>query len=108
MNRFNLTLLTAAGLAVMTLPLVALADEKPPQVEVSYADLDLTHRAGTDELYRRINAAASAVCSSSQDQSLAHIGLHKRCVEKAVSSAVAQVEELASAEMRQPKLSRAH
>jgi UrcA family protein len=104
MNRFNPTLLTTAALALMTLPLVALADEKPPQVAVSYADLDLTHRAGTDELYRRISAAASAVCSSSKDQSLAHIALHKHCVQKAVSSTVAQVEELASAEMREPKL----
>ena len=96
MNRFNLTLLTTAALAAMTLPLVALADETPPQVEVSYADLDLTHRAGTDALYRRIDAAAQTVCSSLQGQSLARISLHKRCLQQAVSSAVAQVEELAT------------
>lgn len=102
MSRFNRTLLTTAALAVMTLPLVALADEKPPQVAVSYADLDLTHRAGTDVLYRRINAAATLVCSSFQEQALASIGRHKRCVKEAVSSAVAQVKELTATEVRQP------
>jgi UrcA family protein len=54
---------------------------------VSYADLDLTHPAGAQELYHRIRYAARDVCETSNYR----LGPDRRCIEQAIARAVAEV-----------------
>jgi UrcA family protein len=57
---------------------------------VRYADLNLNNPAGVQTLYRRISAAARAVCGRNEALSIVR---HKanECTEKAIDDAVTQV-----------------
>jgi UrcA family protein len=67
-------------------------DNEVPRVVVNYADLDLTRAAGDHVLYQRIRGAAQSVCRAFDDRNLAHITLHRKCVESAVGRAVANID----------------
>lgn len=69
------------------------ASESPPQVVVSFADLDLTRIQGVAALYTRINAAAHQVCASLDERSLERAQLFASCVAGALSAAVAEVDQ---------------
>ena len=69
----------------------------PPQVAVSFADLDLSHSAGVARLYGRLKGAAEAVCDAYTDGGsggpLPLQRSYKLCWQAALAAAVAKVNE---------------
>jgi UrcA family protein len=63
----------------------------PPQRTVSYADLDLSHKAGAETLLARITAAAHDVCKPQLSRVLATGPDYQRCVNEAIGRAIADV-----------------
>lgn len=60
---------------------------------VSYADLNLDSDRGAKVLYARIRSAAGNVCSSLEGRDLTEKKLWQDCFDKAVGSAVGQVNK---------------
>jgi UrcA family protein len=60
-------------------------------VRVSYADLNLTEKAGQQTLYQRIRNAADEVCGEVRSLTLSQVSEKRECVEKALNSAVHKV-----------------
>ena len=58
-----LKIIAAVALLATTAPAIAQAETAPPQVHVSYADLDLRNAAGVQQLDRRLRSAVKAVCA---------------------------------------------
>ena len=58
---------------------------------VSYGDLNLDSEQGAKVLYARIRSAAGNVCSSMEGRNLTEKKLWQGCFDKAVASAVGQV-----------------
>ena len=67
------------------------AEEPPPTVTVRVADLNLQSTLGKATLLWRIEAAATAACSSSQDKALVLVIQHKRCRNEAIADAIAKL-----------------
>ena len=67
------------------------AEESAPTVTVRVADLNLQSTAGKATLLRRIEAAASAVCSSSEGRPLVLVIQHERCQREAIAGTIAQL-----------------
>src|SRR5215470_422949 len=63
---------------------------RPGQLVVKYADLDLSRHAGVVELYRRIEKAARAVCTSRFASAEQPVG-PDACFVDAVARAVAEI-----------------
>jgi UrcA family protein len=80
------TLVVAAAMLVG----VAQAAEAPAEA-VTYQDLNLANEAGTGVLLQRIRGAANQVCGNVEIRDLPGARAHRACVEKAVSDAVAAV-----------------
>lgn len=68
----------------------ATGDDLPKQT-VSYADLDLSHKAGAERLYTRIKSAAREVCEPQQTRVLTAGPQYQRCVNEAIGRAIADV-----------------
>jgi UrcA family protein len=81
------TLLSVCSLGVQA----ARADDSPPQVKVSYADLNLSSTQGAEALYRRIKSAAGEVCYPREERNLALMANRRACIQKAISDAVTHV-----------------
>lgn len=64
-----------------------------PQSIVKYADLNVSSNAGAAALYARLSAAAGGVCRALDGRDLASKALFARCVHKAISDAVTQVDQ---------------
>jgi len=66
-----------------------------PTTVVKFADLDTTHPAGMQELYRRLDRAARTVCAPLESELVGSRALaaarYTACVDKAVAGAVAQI-----------------
>jgi UrcA family protein len=60
---------------------------------VNYGDLNLDSEQGAKVLYARIRGAAGTVCSSLEGRNLTEKTLWQGCFDKAVASAVAQVNK---------------
>ncbi len=71
--------------------------EQAAQHVVRYADLNLGSRAGVDQLYQRIVAAAHRVCGTDQAFSLTAQVESRQCAERAIARAVAAVDNPALA-----------
>lgn len=73
-----------------------LSELKVESVRVSYADLNLTEKAGQETLYQRIRSAADDVCGEVRGIAISEVIQKRECVEKALSDAVKEVgnEEL--------------
>jgi len=87
----TLNLLLVAALA-LSLNTARAADRQAPapSYKVHYADLDLTTTAGAVALYWRLKWAAEDVCADPHGlQSIARVD---RCIETAVSRAIAQID----------------
>jgi UrcA family protein len=67
------------------------AGDEPAMRTVKFADLDLSHAAGVLALYKRIQYAAQEVCEPLIARDLQAIAISKRCMEQAISRAVADV-----------------
>jgi len=83
-------LVVLAAMSSAVLVSVVHAAEVPARV-VSYQDLDLNTEAGAKVLYGRIHGAAKQVCGNLEIRDLPVVRAHAACVEKAVSDAVAAV-----------------
>jgi UrcA family protein len=83
-------LVVAAALSVGMLVGVTHAAEVPTKA-VSYADLNLSSDAGVQVLYNRIHRAANEVCGNTEAHDLRGVRAHETCVQRAVSEAVASV-----------------
>lgn len=65
----------------------------PPQLVVSYGDLDLTSPEGAQVLLARLRLASTAVCGGVPDgRELDRVSLYKRCSRKALDGAVVTVD----------------
>jgi UrcA family protein len=69
-----------------------LIQNHPAKLVVRYADLDLTHRAGVMELYRRIEQAARVVCNSPAAAPSARPE-EDGCPMDAIARAVAEIDQ---------------
>ena len=58
---FAISLLAALGTGAAAMATAANAGDEPRQVTVKYDDLDLSHAAGTAQLYGRIRRAWQAI-----------------------------------------------
>jgi UrcA family protein len=91
------TLVTTALVLVGSIFTVAEASppSDAPTTVVKFGDLDTTHAAGQEQLYRRVTRAAQVVCRpldpGTSGAQLSLISLHAACVDKAIANAVAQI-----------------
>jgi UrcA family protein len=69
----------------------ASADEEPKNVVVRYSDLNLSQPQDASTLYNRIQRAARVACENGEAESLARLQRFHRCVDQAVTNAVAKV-----------------
>jgi UrcA family protein len=73
------------------------AHAAPPQdvlsVVVPFGDLDLSRSAGAAALYQRLKGAAETVCAPLDDRDLARHMSFRACVQSAISTAVAKVDQ---------------
>jgi len=88
-NAKNVLVVVAAMSAAMLVGVVHAADV--PARAVSYQDLNLNTESGAKVLYGRIHGAAEQVCGNVEIRDLPGVRAHEACVEKAVSDAVAAV-----------------
>jgi UrcA family protein len=109
MNKFITNLSTAGcGIALAAASFAALADNdsasrnsESRSITVSYSDLNLSHPHGIEELYSRLNTAASRVCGPKADpRNIRKSRNHRQCVASAIDNAVAEIDS--------PKLQRHH
>jgi UrcA family protein len=86
-------MLTAACLGVGAgESFAANADASIPQKEVSLAGLDLDRAEGAAILYGRVRAAAYDVCRHLESRQLEQLALWHKCVDQAISAAVAKID----------------
>ena len=73
------------------------AHAAPPQdvlsVVVHFGDLDLSRSAGAAALYQRLKGAAETVCAPLDDRNVARHMSFRACVQSAISTAVANVDQ---------------
>lgn len=92
------TLTTLAALATFTACHLTAAQADPafaPRTErVYFGDLDVTKAPGAAAIYRRLDGAAHHVCRDLDlDRSRFFMLAHARCIKKALSAAVAAIDE---------------
>ena len=91
-------ILIALAAAAAAQPAPALADEVQ-RVEVSYADLNLTNRAGAASLGRRVRRAAAEICGGSTQggvETLDVVGCRSDVVNTAQPQVTAAIERALS------------
>lgn len=80
-------IITAAAAMATLSPTATIAQEEPPQVGVSYADLNLSTEAGKAQLNHRIEIAVREVCGSQQRNDLKSSMAVRSCTAKARENA---------------------
>jgi UrcA family protein len=95
------------GVAALTAGLIAdmAGAEQPAAAEhktvtVRYSDLDLSRSTDAHRLYRRIKSAARTACDYTPVADLERLTRYERCVDQAITDAVAHV--------RSPQLTNIH
>lgn len=92
MRRVTLTVaLAALAAGAAQTALADTADGLPLSRKVNYADLDLTHPAGAETLYRRLISAAHIVCKPLEGPGLESDSRFKACVGQSLATAVTDV-----------------
>jgi UrcA family protein len=94
----------AAGSAVASETAGALYVKR--SITIDYSDLDLTQPQGVNALYSRVVSAARRACSDPQPMELARFAEFRKCVDRAVSEAVGDVNQPALAAVHRAKKSR--
>jgi UrcA family protein len=84
------TLVAVAAMSAALLVSVVHAGEVQTRA-VAYSDINLNTEAGVKVLYQRIHGAANQVCGDVEVRDLPSVRAHQACIEKAVSDAVAAV-----------------
>jgi UrcA family protein len=82
------------GISASVFGAPALADQPLPQRIVYYSDLNLSHTSGVKRLYRRISAAARAVCGQTAITPLQQNAAARECSKKAIAEAVRDVSNV--------------
>lgn len=99
-----------AALAIVAATLVAdIASAKAHDAAsavVRYTDLDLTRSTDVTRLYARLRYASQKVCNSYDSRELRTRDLHAACFDKALNSAVAEVNDarLTSLHAAEPRI----
>ena len=96
----------AIAAATLIADIAAAKDRDAVSATVNYTDLDLSRSADTARLYARLKYAAQKVCSSYESREMNVARLHAACYDKALSSAVAEVNDakLSSLHAAEPKI----
>jgi UrcA family protein len=93
--------LLCGAIALCTVQVTAqAADDALPSKRVSYADLDISKPAGAKVLYGRIQSAAKQVCAFSGYKDLGAMQRVNGCVDRAINTAVKQVDSPALSALR--------
>jgi UrcA family protein len=92
MYRFTLTM-TIFALALAFQSAHAASPQNVPSVVVHFADLDLSRSEGITVLYHRLKGAAETVCAPHDGRDLARHMSFKACVQSAISTAAAKVDQ---------------
>ena len=92
MYRFTTTMMIFA-LALGFQSAHAGSPQNVPSVVVHFGDLDLSRSEGATVLYRRLRSAAETVCAPLDDRGVARHMSFKACVQSAISTAVAKVDQ---------------
>jgi UrcA family protein len=92
MYRFTTTMMILA-LALGFQSAHATPPQDVPSVVVHFTDLDLSRSEGAAVLYRRLKGAAERVCAPLDDRSVARQMRYEACVQEAISTAVAKVNQ---------------
>ena len=93
----TIIIVAASTLTVATADARSRADRGPPSVKVSYADLNLQRPEGAKTLYRRLQAAARQVCSTTSTNRSFSLGTKKNesnCYRDALSAAVTRIDNV--------------
>lgn len=69
----------------------ASAYDEPKNVVVRYSDLNLSQPQDASTLYNRIQRAARVACENGEAESLARLQRFHKCIDQAVTNAVAKV-----------------
>jgi UrcA family protein len=94
MYRFT-TLMTVCALTLGFQSAEAAPPEAVPSIVVHFGDLDVTRGEGATALFRRLKSAAETVCAPLDDRDVARHMKFRACVQRAISTAVAQVDQAA-------------
>ena len=92
MYRFTTTMMILA-LALGFQSAHAAPPQNVPSVVVHFADLDLSRSAGATVLYQRLKGAAETVYAPLDDRNVARHMSFRACVQSAISTAVAKVDQ---------------
>ena len=93
MRRFTLTILVATQCICGPFVHAGSLFQPPLQVNVRFADLDLSRIEGAATLYMRLRAAARQVCAPLDERSPDLWTRFDSCVQDALSTAVAKIDE---------------
>ena len=112
MHQSRLTPVRVVGTALVVVAATLLADiaaakeRDAVSTVVNYSDLDLTRSADTARLYARLKYASQKVCAAYDSRELGTRDLHAACYDKALSSAVAEVNDarLTSLHAAEPRI----
>jgi len=80
--------------------------EEPVNVVVRYSDLNLSQAGDARALYDRIQRAAHEACGDHMFESLDRLVLFHKCVDRAVSNAVANVSSRQLTEIHEAQIHR--
>jgi UrcA family protein len=96
----------AVAAATLIADIAAAKERDAVSAVVNYSDLDLTRSADTARLYARLKYASQKVCNSYDSRELRTRDLHAACYDKALNSAVAQVNDakLSSLHASEPRI----
>ena len=83
----------AVAAAMLVADIAAAKERGAVSTVVNYSDLDLTQSSDTARLYARLKYASQKVCNSYETRDLRMRELHAACYDKALSSAVTQVND---------------
>jgi UrcA family protein len=90
----NIALAATAALCLGSLAATTRADEsdfRVPARMVHFSELNLNTQAGAEVLYKRIRAAAEAVCGDVDSRRLVEAAGAKACVDQAVAASIRAV-----------------
>ncbi|HEY7639628.1 MAG TPA: UrcA family protein [Steroidobacteraceae bacterium] len=83
----------AIAAASLIADIAAAKEREAASVVVNYSDLDLTQSADAAHLYARLKYASQKVCNSYDSRELRTKDLYAACYDKALNSAVAEVND---------------
>ncbi len=103
MKRFNTLILPIAAAAALGASVSAVAQDAP-QTAVDYKISELATQTGRDAVRERLQDAARDVCQVPHRASLQMRQLQRACIEQALASAEAELEQRVAAAEREGRI----